>query len=135
MLSESALDALRAARAAEKEQALYYRALAVEAENRELVADIEDLNGLLADEQHHLSRITVRLVELGYEAGELHARAPECDFNGWREAAQTRERAEVARYENILELPLDDETRTAIQNILEVERAHAAHLGGKYTEA
>lgn len=135
MLSDSAIHALRAARAAEKEQALFYRALSVEAENRQLLMDIEALNGLLADEQHHLSRITVRLVELGYEPGELNVRTPECEFNGWRDAAQIREREEVARYEGILALPLDDETRIAITNILEVERAHAAHLGGKYTDA
>ena len=135
MLSDAAINALRAARAAEKEQALFYRALAVEAENRGLLMDIEDLNGLLADEQHHLSRITVRLVELGLEAGELSAHTPACDFNSWRDAAQIREREEVARYEGSLEMPLDDDTRVAITNILEVERAHAAHLGGKYTDA
>lgn len=135
MLSEQALTLLRAARVAEKEQALFYRALSAIAEDRAAAADIEALNGLLADEQHHLSRISVRLVELGHETGDVSAPVPRCEFDGWRTAARERERAEIARYEALLEQGIDAETAQIVRGILEVEREHEKNLGGKYTEA
>jgi hypothetical protein len=129
--------ALHEARALEKEQALFYRMLSAEAENQGNVEDIEALNGLLADEQHHLSRLSVRLVELGEELAALSDEHMPSDaiYESWREVARIRERKEVARYEEMLELPLDEATAAMIRGFLEVERAHEQHLGGKYTDA
>ncbi|HEX6558779.1 MAG TPA: hypothetical protein VF021_04935 [Longimicrobiales bacterium] len=135
MLSDNVLSMLRAARAAEKQQALFYRALSAIAEERALGPDIEALNGLLADEQHHLSRISVRLVELGYEIGDAGTDVPECDFAEWRTTARERERAEIERYETLLKQALDRETAQILRGILAVEREHERNLGGKYTEA
>src|SRR5690606_27127888 len=68
---------LHDARAAEKEQALFYRALAALAEERGDTALSERLNGLHADEQHHLSRLTARLVELNEPLADLsHVASP-----------------------------------------------------------
>lgn len=130
-----AIRLLHEARTAEKEQTLFYRALTAVAEARGAERDSEALNGLLADEQHHLSRLSVRLVELGAEVFEPRAQTPEYDFSDWRYEARLRERAEIARYERLLEQPLDAQTRGMLHAILEVERQHEANLGGKYTEA
>lgn len=126
---------LREARAAEKAQTLFYRALSATAEVRRAEADIEDLNGLLADEQHHLSRISVRMVELGAEIPHLDIATPNCDYSDWRHDARLRECEEIARYERLLEQPLDEQTATMVRGILAVERQHELNLGGKYTEA
>jgi len=136
LLSEATVLLLQAARLAEKEQALFYRALSTIAEERSDLQDVEALNGLLADEQHHLSRISVRLVELGHETAQLNAAAPACDYRHWRSQARQRERAEIDRYQRLLEQSdLDEETRQMLRGILEVEREHEKNLGGKYTEA
>ncbi len=129
--------ALHEARALEKEQALFYRVLSAEAEAQGNQEDIEALNGLLADEQHHLSRLSVRLVELGEELAPLSdANLPsEAVYATWRDVARIRERKEIARYEDILELELDADTEAMIRGFLETERAHEMHLGGKYTGA
>jgi len=83
-MDRDALEALHEARAAEKEQAAFYRRLAAEAEALGDDALAERLNGLHADEQHHLSRLTAR---------------------------------------------------SLVREILEVERQHERHLGGKWTGA
>ena len=128
--------ALAEARRAEKEQALFYRALAAQAEDANDAALAEDLNGLLADEQHHLSRLTVRLLELDQQVENLdQLRAGTLELEGWRDAATAREAAEIARYEHLLQLPLDPETAALISGFLEIERKHASTLGGKYMEA
>ena len=91
--------ALHQARAAEKEQALFYRALAAAAEERGDAALSERFNELHADEQHHLSRLTARLLELGEPLAELGARGGEGRLETWEADARRREEDEVARYE------------------------------------
>ncbi|HKP77190.1 MAG TPA: ferritin-like domain-containing protein [Longimicrobiaceae bacterium] len=129
-------DALRRAREAEKEQALFYRALAAAAEARGDGALAERFNDLHADEQHHLSRLTARLMELGAELADPLVTAPEVALDGWADAAGPRERGEVARYEGLLERgDADDATAALLREILDTERHHAAELGGKWTMA
>lgn len=128
--------ALHEARAAEKGQALFYRHLAREAEDGGEAALAERLNGLLADEQHHLSRLTARLLELGEPVTDLAALdSPEAGLDAWETLARRRESEEVARYEALARLELDPETRRLIDEILETERNHERELGGKWTLA
>lgn len=132
----SALAALHDARAAEKEQALFYRALAARAEECNDSALSERLNGLHADEQHHLSRLTARLVELDEAVADLSAMlAPTVTLDGWEDAARLREHDEIARYEMLLARDLDTETANMIRTFLDVERVHARELGGKWMDA
>lgn len=129
--------ALHEARALEKEQAQFYRALSAEAEEQGNLEDVEALNGMLADEQHHLSRLSVRLVELGEELAPLSdAKLPsDAVYPAWQEVARIRERKEIARYEGMLKLELDAETATMIRTFLETEHEHERNLAGKYTDA
>ena len=127
--------ALEEARAAEKLQALFYRALATEAERRNDAETAERLNGLLADEQHHLSRISARVLELGGTPAALPGAIAAPDFDDWEAEARGRERAEIARYETLLGLALDARSRAMIEEFLESERRHEAELGGKWMEA
>ena len=131
------IPALEAARAAEKAQALFYRALAAEAENRGDDAMSERYNELHADEQHHVSRLTARLLELGADLADIANLAGETvGMEGWEAAATVREEAEVLRYEQLLHSAgVDAETRALLQEILDTERHHAAELGGKWTTA
>jgi rubrerythrin len=127
---------LAEARAAEKAQALFYRAIAVAAEDRADEDLAERLNGLLADEQHHLSRLTVRLVEFGQPLEDLNdMRAPDVVVDGWEATARVREESEIQRYEELLNAGPDQHTRAIILEFLEAERAHARVLGGKWMEA
>ncbi len=127
---------LHDARAAEKEQALFYRALAAQAEENDDRALSERLNGLHADEQHHLSRLTARLVELSQPLADLSAvAAPAASLAEWETAAHARERDEITRYEMLLAQELDGETRAMIASFLEAERAHERELGGKWMGA
>ncbi|HEY0674548.1 MAG TPA: hypothetical protein VGD27_19885 [Longimicrobiales bacterium] len=137
MTPPSFAPALHEARVLEKEQAQFYRVLSAEAEERGNAVDIEALNGLLADEQHHLSRLSVRLVELGEELAPLSDQNMPSDaiYDSWQHVARIRERKEIARYETILQLPLDADTAAMIRGFLEVERQHEQHLAGKYTDA
>lgn len=137
MTPPSYAPALHEARALEKEQALFYRVLSAEAETQGNAEDAEALNGLLADEQHHLSRLSVRLVELGEELAPLGDNHLPSDavYAHWQDVARIRERKEIARYEQILTLKLDAETERMIRGFLETERAHEKHLAGKYTDA
>jgi rubrerythrin len=90
---------LHDARLAEKRQALFYRALAAAAEDAEDAATAERLNELHADEQHHLSRLTVTLMELGESGGRPRREPmPAVDLAGWETLARGREAEEVARY-------------------------------------
>ena len=128
--------ALEQCRAAEKAQALFYRALAAEAEGRGDGALSERLNELHADEQHHLSRLTARLLELGAAPAELAPAVPRARLDGWEALAGARERGEVARYEALLERPgLDEHGAALLREILDTERHHAEELGGKWTTA
>lgn len=130
------ISALEAARAAEKAQALFYRALAAEAEDRGDAVLSERFNELHADEQHHVSRLTARLLELGAGLADIAGVAGESvGMDGWETAAAAREAAEVTRYERMLEESMDAATRTLLEEILDTERHHAAELGGKWTTA
>jgi ferritin-like protein len=135
-LSDELIDALLRAREAEKEQALFYRALAAAAEARGDAALAERVNELHADEQHHLSRMTARLLELGVALRDPALPAPAVSLDGWEEAAGARERGEVARYEGVLARgDADEATAALLSEILNTERHHAAELGGKWTIA
>lgn len=135
-MADDLTDALRRAREAEKEQALFYRALAAAAEERGDAALAERFNELHADEQHHLSRLTARLLEMGASLADPLAQPPETRLDGWEEMAGMRERGEVARYEGLLQRDdLDDHGAALLREILDTERHHAAELGGKWTTA
>jgi rubrerythrin len=123
-------------RARERAQTRFYRALAARAELQGQDLDAERLNELHADEQHHLSRLTARLLELGGEPAELPASpVPEVPLEGWESAARTREGEEVEWYEQLLAGRLDPDTRALFEEILESERHHRDVLGGKWMPA
>jgi rubrerythrin len=127
---------LHAARLAEKRQALFYRALAAAAEDIRDDDLSERLNGLHADEQHHLSRLTVRLVELGEAVDDVGAEAaPQVALDGWEDTARLREGEELARYTVLKSHELDDKTRHMIEQFIEAETGHARVLGGKWMGA
>jgi rubrerythrin len=128
--------ALEEARAAEKEQALFYRALAAAAEARGDAELSERLNELHADEQHHVSRLTARLLELEAPLADLsHVAAERADGGSWEAAARIREQGEVLRYQRMLDGEMDGATRALLEEILDAERHHAEELGGKWTQA
>jgi rubrerythrin len=130
------IPALEEARAAEKEQALFYRALAAEAEDRRDAAMSERFNDLHADEQHHVSRLSARLLELGSGLADIaNLTSEHVGMAAWEPVARAREEAEVLRYERLLGGELDAESRALIEEILDTERHHAAELGGKWTTA
>jgi rubrerythrin len=130
------IDALQQAREAEKEQALYYRSLAAAAEAAGDAALSERFNELHADEQHHLSRLTARLLELGATPRDLPQRGEAAALEGWEEVAQRREDAEVKRYEALMAMGgVDTQTGALLREMLDTERHHAAELGGKWTAA
>jgi rubrerythrin len=134
--SAAAVQAMHAARAAEKEQALFYRALAAQAEEAGDAEAVERLNGLHADEQHHLSRLSARLVELGEALDDLSdATPPAAVLRSWEAKARDREHDEAARYETLLQLDLDARTARMIDEFLDAERRHASALGGKWMQA
>ena len=127
--------ALEEARAAEREQTLFYRALAGLAEDQADTNTAERINGLLADEQHHFSRLSARLMELGQVPAE-HGHAGSVPLLAdWEHVAREREQAEIARYEALLRLELDDRTRAVIDEIVASERRHVRELGGKWMGA
>jgi rubrerythrin len=130
------ITALQRARQAEKEQALYYRSLAAAAEANGDAALGERFNELHADEQHHLSRLTARLLELGATPADLPQRGEAAALEGWEEVARRREDAEVERYEALVATHgVDAQTGALLREMLDTERHHAAELGGKWTVA
>ena len=128
---------LQALRAREKTQTLFYRGLAARAEEDGDAALVERFNDLHADEQHHLSRLTARLLELGESPAELPRDTPPLPPpDGWEEEARDRESIEVAAYEAALTVCADDEeTSRILEEILASENQHLAHLGGKWMPA
>ena len=103
-------------RAREREQTLFYRGLAVEASERGDVELADRLNALHADEQHHLSRLTARILELGGEPEELTFRPVQVPPpEAWEEIARVREEGEVAWYAARLADPVDPVTRELFQ--------------------
>lgn len=130
------ISALEEARAAEKAQALFYRALAAEAEDRGDDSMSERFNELHADEQHHVSRLSVRLMEMGAPMADIdNLQGETVGMDGWEPVASRREQAEVERYEQLLQAQMDADTRALLEEILDTERHHAAELGGKWTTA
>jgi rubrerythrin len=128
--------ALQESREAEKEQALFYRALAALAEASGTADLSQRFHDLHADEQHHLSRLTARLLELGHQPPDLSGvRVPSVALEEWEAATRAREAAEVQRYVDLSRFDLDPQTRELVEEILGVERQHAEKLGGKWTPA
>ena len=120
----------------EKGQTLFYRALAAEAELSGDAELAERLNALHADEQHHLSRLTARILELGEEPEDLsNAPRPEPSLDQWEAEARAREQNEIGSYERALEVIEDEPTRAILEEILASERQHEEHLGGKWMPA
>jgi rubrerythrin len=128
---------LAEARRREKERTRLYRSRAAAAEEAGDFAASERLNGLHADEQHHLSRLTARILELGDPLEELPGGLLDgVGLEGWELAARAEEEVEVAFYEALLaERPMDETTRGILEEILESERHHLEHLGGKWMPA
>jgi rubrerythrin len=136
MTKTTTLTLLAEGRKREKTQTLFYRRLASLAEDTGDEALAERLNGLHADEQHHLSRLTARLLELGGEPAELGSRAGEGpELEGWEDEARRREEGEVAWYTRARDEDVDDTTRDLLDEILHSERHHARELGGKWMSA
>ena len=130
------IEALQQCRAAEKEQALFYRGVAALAEQEDNAELSERLQGLHADEQHHLSRLSARLLEFGAVARDLPSSGrPVTSLDGWETVARDREHEEIRRYEALLTADLDQSTRSLILEILNTERHHAEELGGKWMPA
>src|SRR5687768_636399 len=71
LTEEECRDLLEASRRLEKEQALLYRGLAARAEASGEVDLAQRFHDLHADEQHHLSRLTARVLELKGRPAEL----------------------------------------------------------------
>lgn len=135
-MDRETLRALHEARAAEKDQALFYRALAAQAEAAGDAEAAERLNGLHADEQHHFSRLTARLLELGEPLADLRARgAPIASLEHWEAAARKREAGEIGRCRALLGRPLDGPTAALLREILRAEELHERMLGGKWMRA
>jgi len=134
-MDEELRDLLREARRRERGQAVYYRRLAGAAEDAGDQDAIERINELLADEQHHLSRVTARLLEMGDTPPEVTPSDEEPSLKGWESEARAREAGEVAFYKAALARRLDGKTREILQEILESERRHREELGGKWMTA
>ncbi len=128
---------LRDARRREKEMTLFYRALAAAAEDAGRGEDAERLNELHADEQHHLSRLTARLLELGEAPANLReVERPEVDLGQWEDAARRREADEIDYYRTWIDTGIDDDaTKDVVAEILESEVHHHRDLGGKWMPA
>ena len=130
------VELLEACRERERAQTRFYRALAARAELEGDDPVAERLNALHADEQHHLSRLTARLLELGAQPRSLASGSSDRpDLDGWEAVARARESREVSWYEDGLNGALDEHTRRLFEEILESERRHRDELGGKWMPA
>jgi len=130
------LELLAESRRREKAQTIFYRHLAAEAEEVFDSVASERLNDLHADEQHQLSRLTARLIELdGVPADLRDVTAPTAALKGWESVAREREQDEVSWYERALQAPMDEATRGVLVEILDSERHHHAELRGKWMSA
>jgi rubrerythrin len=120
----------------ERRQALFYRSLAGDAESAGDLAAAERLNELLADEQHHVSRLTARMLELGAKPADDRVTSADVpSLNAWEAAARSREEEEVRWYTVALEGVDDPATRSILVEILESERHHRDELAGKWMPA
>jgi rubrerythrin len=134
--SEALVALLEEGREREKSQTLFYRRLAARAQDAGDEPAAERLNELHADEQHHLSRLTARVLELGGTPRDLRGvEAPETLWPDWEELARTREGGEVTWYQAALSSGLDPDTRAVLEEILSSERSHRSELGGKWMSA
>ena len=134
--AKDVLEKLRECREREKAQTLFYRALAAEAELQGASDTAERLNGLHADEQHHLSRVTARILELGAEPADLsELESSVVPLAKWEVEARRREEQEVTWYQQLLAGELDPVTRGILREILESEEHHRQELGGKWMPA
>jgi len=135
-MSEGLPELLEMLRRAEKEQALQYRKLASEAEESHFPELAQRFHDLHADEQHHLSRLTARLLEIGGRPADLGAIVTGAtELADWRDIIGSREDAELLRYRKALQQPLDSVTRALLEGIAAVEEHHRDGLGGKWTLA
>ncbi len=136
-MSDSAIFALlQEGRRRERAQTLFYRGLTGRAEDAGDAVAGERLNALLADEQHHLSRLTARLLELGAQPESLEVpAAPEISLDVWEEVARHREQDEVAWYEEAVAIVSDGPTQSTLREILASERHHRDELSGKWMPA
>lgn len=127
---------LEEGRRRERAQALFYRLLAGDAETAGDASAAERLNELLADEQHHVSRLTARILELGEKPSDEAVQAPGIpSLDGWEAVARPREEEEVAWYTEALTGLDDPGTRSILQEILTSERHHRDDLAGKWMPA
>ncbi len=129
------LQFLHEGRRREKAQTFLYRSFAAQADSAGNADAVDRLNGLHADEQHHLSRLTARLLEMGEKPEDLSGLPrPTDQLAGWEDRARRAEVDEVAFYEMAL-ADLSDEAGALISEILKSERLHLEHLGGKWMPA
>lgn len=136
VLPADAAGVLEASRRREEAQTLFYRTLAARASAAGDEQAVEPLNELHADEQHHLSRLTARLLELGRAPLDLSGVAvPVGVPEGWEAEARAREIEEVRWYESATAVALDDATAAVLREILEAERQHARELRRKWMSA
>lgn len=132
----SIADILQEARQRELEQALFYRFLSGDAEAAGEQDTAERLHDLLADEQHHVSRLTARLLELGESPRDVRPRpAAVPPLETWEDEARRREEEEVAWYEAALARVEEVDTATVLAEILASERHHRDALSGKWMSA
>ncbi len=134
---ERLVERIAEARRREKARTRTYRSLAAAAEDAGRLETSERLNGLHADEQHHLSRLTARLLELGGTPEPLPGGLmDDVHLNDWEGHAREAEAEEIAFYESFLAEPfVDGDTREILEEILASERLHLKHLGGKWMSA
>jgi len=126
---------LRDGRRREREQAFFYRILAGDAEAASDQAAADRLNGLLADEQHHVSRLTARLLELGERPTDESSSLVVPSLRDWESVAKVREEDEVRWYEAALHRVEDEDTVAVLREILASERHHREQLAGKWMPA
>ena len=127
---------LEEGRRRERGQALFYRFLAGDAQTAGDARSAERLNELLADEQHHVSRLTARILELGEKPSDAKVTLPDVpSLEGWEAVARPREEEEVRWYTEALERVDDSATRGILQEILISERHHRDELAGKWMSA
>lgn len=131
-----ALSLLQEGRRRELAQALFYRLLAADAEQGGDGPVAERLYDLLADEQHHVSRLTARILELGGKPADGATGSPLVPpLAEWEGEARRREADEVAWYDAALGRADDAHTKAVLREILASERRHLDHLAGKWMPA
>ena len=132
---EELVATLREGARRERAQALFYRILAGEAEVAGDAPTAERLNDLLADEQHHVSRLTARLLELGERPTDERDSPEVPELASWEPVAKGREEDEVRWYEDATRKVRDEETLAMLREILASERHHRDDLSGKWMPA